>query len=242
MTERGYAQWRRGSFCLRVHYSVALGMLVVSEGFDLSAAVAYLGLLVVHVTGHAIGLRLSGDRARRVTIVGWGGDCDGVSAAAPPPAAAAGGVVAQALLLLVVLWLCKQMPQLAAQPWVSRVGLEANGLLLALNLLPLRAFDGPAIWRGGRRRGRSGSASWWRSAQRWAAVRRSQRRAAGPTGGAHWQRLPKTKRQAPSGGRAEASRSADEESLTAPSASAQRELADLFERVAKEAAKARKGR
>lgn len=239
MIETGYVRWSLGSCRLRVHYSVLLGAMLVSEGFDLAAVGAYLGLLVVHMAGHAAGLRLSGDRVRQATVVGWGGECEGASGASPSRLVAAGGVVAQALVLALVLALQKEAPELAAQPWLSKVGLEANLLLLALNLLPLGAFDGRLLWLRTGRRASGGRRGWWQAVLGWAAARR--RRRASAEGRAHWRRLPNEARQSGRRSRAAAPRRSATDRSTAPSAAAQRELADLLERVADEAAKARKG-
>ena len=117
---------------------------------DPVAWAAYAGLLLWHVLGHAIAVQTAGARCTRWEITGFGGRCRyrTTVGARARVAIAWSGVAAQGVLLLTALLVraLVDVPRTPADVTLVHFLVTVNLGLMAVELLPLRMFDGPEAW------------------------------------------------------------------------------------------------
>jgi Zn-dependent protease len=155
MLESGY--WKiaevRG-VPVRLHWSLPVGMLLLG-GLSPLFWVAFVALVLLHEAGHAFLVRRYGFRVLAIDITGFGGLCrwEGFASDHQRSVIAWGGVAAQALLLVVSLAVVLVFGWPSS--WVGRslasVFIQSNLLVMAINLLPFRPFDGAEAWQLPRR-------------------------------------------------------------------------------------------
>lgn len=246
---------------LRLHWSLPVGALVFG-GLRLEPVfwLVYLGVVILHVLGHAALVKALGFEVVGMDLAGFGGQCrfrggaDGLEHAI----IAWGGVLAQSLLLIIALSVT-----LAFGPATSHAGglveracIQSNLWIIAMNALPFAPFDGARAWRLFAELETRG----WRFSRllmyplsRWADQRRRRRTgqasatgssppAAEPSAG-HGTPRRRVSSVPAAMDVADPERGAPDEDIgEQPSAQAQRELAALLERIGEEAGKARKRR
>lgn len=208
---------------VRLHWSTALGALFFGGmRFVPAFWLAFVVLVVVHELGHAVVVQRLGHRALAVDVTGFGGLChwDPRRATALDHYLVAwGGVFAQFLLLLLTLTytLILGAPTSAAEAQIVSAFTTTNLWVIALNLLPISPLDGAQAWRlfGELRRRKLSPLALLR---RWLALRRFRRHAAGTKSAAY-----------------------SSEAAPKPSQGSKAELARIFEKVADEARRARRG-
>ncbi len=132
---------------LKLHWSLLLG------GFLFCAAqprplllLGYVLLLLAHVLGHLLATAGTGARISAVMLHALGGELLGEGEVSPVrrSVVAVSGVLAQLVLLFVALALA--MPSDLHEAFTRR-----NGVMLLLNLVPLKPLDGAQAWRLPRR-------------------------------------------------------------------------------------------
>ena len=128
---------------LRLHWSLFLGALLfcAAEWRPLVLA-GYAAVLLVHVAGHAFALPGTRVGVTGVMLHGLGGELLGEGETTPlrKSVIALGGVFAQLLLLLAASIV--PLPGDLHDAFVRR-----NGIMLLLNLIPMRPLDGAQAWR-----------------------------------------------------------------------------------------------
>lgn len=130
---------------LRLHWSLLLGAaLFCALSPRPLLLVGYAAVLLAHVAGHAfavLGTRLS---VSGVILHALGGELTGSGEATPlrRSVIAASGLLAQLALLLGALGAQHYLPPDLADALVRR-----NGIVLLLNLIPVRPLDGALAWR-----------------------------------------------------------------------------------------------
>lgn len=249
MFEHGYIRLGRlAGVDLLVHWSVPaaaalFGGLSVQPLVWLACAV----VIVIHALGHVALVKLLGFPVLAIELTGLGGHCRFKGSGSPLERSwiAWGGILAQLVLLALVLLgvLIAGAPRAG---WVLSFGtafIEINLWVIVLNLLPFAPLDGAHAWRlfNELKAARLTPAqALLRPLGHWARQRRQIRHGA-----------PELRRPAAANGEGEAF---ENEEATAdlepgedadapqPSPAAQRELAALFERVAEEAARAKRRR
>lgn len=137
---------------VRLHWSVLLGAVIFS-GFRLAPG-AWLGfvlVILVHELGHMAVVKLARQRALGIDIHGLGGECQWTGNATPMQRAAIawGGVWGQLALLALALPL-----SYAVGASLGVFGLDlfyaltwGSLLIAAINLLPFPPLDGAEAWR-----------------------------------------------------------------------------------------------
>ena len=128
---------------LRVHWSLLLGAALFCALDPRPLLLAgYACVLAAHVAGHALASARTGLHVTGVMVHALGGELLGEGEATPlrRSVIALGGVAAQAALLLAALALA--MPQDLHDAFVRR-----NGILLLMNLIPVRPLDGALAWK-----------------------------------------------------------------------------------------------
>ncbi len=128
---------------LRLHWSLLLGAALftaLQPGALLLAA--YVALLCAHVLGHAVAVTGTRLRVEGVLLHALGGELLGEGETTPlrRSVIALGGVSAQALLLLLALAL--PLPSDLHDALTRR-----NGVMLLMNLIPIRPLDGALVWK-----------------------------------------------------------------------------------------------
>lgn len=128
---------------LRLHWSLLLGMALFSALQPRPLLFAgYAAVLLAHVLGHA--LAAAGTRARvdGVMLHALGGELLGEGEISPVRRSliALGGIAAQAALLALALLL--PLPGDLHDAFTRR-----NGVLLLLNLIPVKPLDGALAWK-----------------------------------------------------------------------------------------------
>jgi Zn-dependent protease len=229
---------------LRWHWSVPLGALVLTRfRIEPGAWLGFLLVILVHELGHALLVKRLRFSVIGIDLLGFGGECRwrGNASGLERSWVAWGGVLAQAALLGGAL-LVRALWGVPNVPWVAafvHALIDLNLWIIVINLLPIPPLDGAKAWRLFPEL----SAAGWTlgravlfPARRWAGRRRQQRTSAPP------ERAPASARSAGHGVPNSDIRGPEPEEEAAPSAEAQRELAALLERVAEEAAKARRRR
>ena len=130
---------------LRLHWSLLLGAALFSALTPRPLLfVGYAAVLLVHIAGHAfavLGSRLS---VSGVFLHALGGELVGSGEATPlrRSAMAAAGVGAQLALLVGAFAFRDWLP-----PDLSDALVRRNGIVLLINLIPLRPLDGALAWR-----------------------------------------------------------------------------------------------
>jgi Zn-dependent protease len=151
MFRRGY--WKvadvRG-VPVRLHWTLPVGMLLLG-GLSPVLWLALLVIVLLHEAGHALFVRRYGFTVLSLDVTGFGGMCRwaGFASERQRSVIAWGGVAAQALLLAAALlfvavagWPSSALGAALASAFVS-----TNALLIVLNLLPMRPFDGAEAWK-----------------------------------------------------------------------------------------------
>jgi hypothetical protein len=251
MFEHGYLRvGRLAGVDLRLHWSVPVAAaLFGSVRIQPLIWLAFGVVITVHQLGHAALVRLRGFALLAIDLTGFGGHCRFRGSASGLERAwiAWGGVLAQLLLLAVTLLGALVLGEPRAA-WVGVLGgalLEINLWIIAINLLPFEPLDGARAWRLFKEldaaRLTPGQAL-LRPLGHWARQRRQARYGAAEP----WLRSATPSGEAASGKLETETPAADldaaEADLPQPSPEAQRELAALFERVAEEAARAKRRR
>ena len=138
---------------VRLHWSLLLGAaLFCALQPDAPVLAGYGALLAVHVLGHAVAVVGTRLRVDGVMLHALGGELLGEGETTPVRRSlvALAGAAAQALVLLAALWL--PLP-----PELHEAFTRRNGVLILMNLIPVKPLDGalawklPARWRAARR-------------------------------------------------------------------------------------------
>jgi len=146
---------RFGRAPVRIHWSTPVGALVLS-GFSFApgAWLGFLVLILAHELGHALLVRAFRHQVVSIDVHALGGVCawDGSYATRRQRAFIAwGGVLAQlAILLSAPLW-SRLLPSWGVAGQLQSTLTATNLLIIVLNLLPMRPFDGAEAWRVFRR-------------------------------------------------------------------------------------------
>jgi len=130
---------------LRLHWSLLLGgALFCALQPQPWLLAGYAAVLAAHILGHAVALIGTDLHASGVMVHGIGGELTGRGEATPVRRSviAAAGVLAQLVLLLAALAFRHELPGALADALTRR-----NGLMLLLNLVPLKPLDGALLWR-----------------------------------------------------------------------------------------------
>jgi len=130
---------------LRLHWSLLLGaaLFCTLQPRPL-LLLGYAAILLVHVLGHALALLGTTLSVSGVMLHGLGGELLGEGDVPPlrKSAIALSGVLAQLALLGAALVAGHLLPLDLTEAFVRR-----NGIVLLLNLIPLRPLDGAQAWR-----------------------------------------------------------------------------------------------
>ena len=132
---------------LRLHWSLLLGAVLFCAAQPRPLLFAgYLAVLAAHVAGHALAVIGAPLRVEAVMLHALGGELLGTGDVPPLRRAAIAfcGVAAQAVLLAVGLLVA--LPEDLRDAFVRR-----NGVMLLLNLIPIRPLDGALAWKLPRR-------------------------------------------------------------------------------------------
>jgi Zn-dependent protease len=128
---------------LRLHWSLLLGaaLFCALQPRPL-LLLGYGAVLLAHVLGHALGVAGTPLRVQGVLLHALGGELLGEGQVSPLRRSliALCGVGAQAALLLVALLV--PMPDDLREAFIRR-----NGVVLLLNLIPIRPLDGALAWK-----------------------------------------------------------------------------------------------
>lgn len=151
--DRGYWEaFKIQGIPVRVHWTTPLGALVFG-GLTFSPAFwgSFFLLVLVHELGHALFVRWRRHRVLSIEVTGFGGRCRWSGAASDRDRGiiAWGGVAAQGLLLVVTALVVAALgyPDSIAGRQIASAFLFTNGLLMAVNLLPVEPLDGAEAWR-----------------------------------------------------------------------------------------------
>jgi len=128
---------------LRLHWSLLLGAALFCTLQPRPLLLAgYAAVLVVHVLGHALAIQGTPLRVSGVMLHALGGELLGSGEVSPVRRSfiACAGIAAQAALLGFALLV--PLPAELANAFVAR-----NGILLLLNLIPMRPLDGALAWK-----------------------------------------------------------------------------------------------
>lgn len=164
MWQQGYVRlFRVRGIPVRLHWSVALGMLWVSGPHFRPAAWLGLALIIlVHELGHAHLARRYRLKVHSIEMDALGGACvhEPARVAHQDHVIAWGGVLAQALLLLAVLTLSAigLWPGGSFGAQLHHTLTSTNLFIIAFNLLPFPPLDGASAWKLIARRPRLGRA------------------------------------------------------------------------------------
>lgn len=153
MAARGYLEVGRwGGAPVRLHWTLALGALVFSQGrFALGAILGFVLLVFVHEVGHALVVRRHRLRVVAIDVHALGGVCTWSGEASPLARAriAWGGVNAQLVAFgaaVLALWTLGE-PSTAFAADMAYAFTTMNGWMIALNLLPVPPLDGAEAWK-----------------------------------------------------------------------------------------------
>lgn len=132
---------------LRLHWSLLLGAALFCAAQPRPLLLlGYLAILAAHVAGHALAVTGAPLRVEGVALHALGGELLGTGDVSPlrRSVIAACGVGAQALLFGLALFV--PMPEDLQDAFTRR-----NGIMLLLNLIPVRPLDGALAWKLPRR-------------------------------------------------------------------------------------------
>jgi hypothetical protein len=143
-------RWRGA--LIRLHWSILLGAVVFGGfRFDPVFMLGYVGLVLLHETGHALMAWRYGHSVEIIEATGFGGTCHWSGNATPfeESAIAWGGVLAQAVLLVCAhAWLMWGTPATSAAEWtLLSLATRTNLWLIAINLMPMPPLDGARAWQ-----------------------------------------------------------------------------------------------
>lgn len=130
---------------VRLHWSLVLGALLFCALTPRPLLfLGYLSVLLAHVAGHAfavLGTRLA---VTGVMIHGLGGELMGEGEVKPlrRSVIAFAGVLGQLALCSAAIVLRDHLPDDLAEAFIRR-----NGIMMLLNLVPMRPLDGAQAWR-----------------------------------------------------------------------------------------------
>jgi len=147
----GYLTFGRiGGAPMRVHWSAPVGAFVFT-GFAIAPG-AWLGfglLVLAHELGHAAMVRAFHCRVVSVDVHGLGGECrwEGSTTERRRAGIAWGGVLAQLVVLLTTPLWASRLPLTPFGAQLVEVFTAVNVLMMLLNLLPVRPFDGAEAWQ-----------------------------------------------------------------------------------------------
>ena len=130
---------------LRLHWSILLGALLFCAAQPRPLLLlGYAAVLLAHVTGHALAVAGTHLAVSGVMVHGLGGELLGDGEVTPVRRSliALSGVLAQLALLCAALAAQHLLP-----PDLSDAFVRRNGILLLLNLIPMRPLDGAQAWR-----------------------------------------------------------------------------------------------
>jgi stage IV sporulation protein FB len=248
---------------LRLHWSLPVGALIFgSLRLEPILWLAFLGVVVLHVLGHAALVKALGFEVAGMDVTGFGGQCRfrGSAEALEHSIIAWGGILAQSLLLIgaLLVTLVFGHAESHAGALIEHTFVEINLWIIVLNALPFAPLDGARAWRLFGELDARG----WTLARLvlhplwcWADQRRRRREGepeateeAGPSPLEPSSKLGRTtprRRVSPVPAAMDATdndSNADDDIGEKPSAEAQRELAALLERIGDEAGKAKKRR
>jgi stage IV sporulation protein FB len=128
---------------LRLHWSLLLGLvLFCAPQPRVVLALGYLAILVAHVLGHALAVAGTALRVEGVFLHALGGELLGTGevSAVRRSVIALSGVLAQGALLALALSVA--LPGEWTEAFVRR-----NGVMLLLNLIPVKPLDGALAWK-----------------------------------------------------------------------------------------------
>jgi len=128
---------------LRLHWSLLLGaaLFCALEPRPMILA-GYVALLAAHALGHLVAVAGTGLKVEGVMLHALGGELLGTGQVSPVRRSliALSGVLAQAALLTVAL--LAPLPADLAEAFTRR-----NGVMLLLNLIPVKPLDGALAWK-----------------------------------------------------------------------------------------------
>lgn len=139
-----------GDAPIRVHWSMPISAYVLCGfGFVPGAWLGFLLLILLHELGHAFLARAFGGHVVSIDAHAVGGSCawGGDISYKQRAMVAWGGVLAQlAVLITSPLW-SKLLPSWSFFQDFASVLTTTNLVLIALNLIPVRPFDGAEAWQ-----------------------------------------------------------------------------------------------
>jgi stage IV sporulation protein FB len=153
MLQAGYFRLGRlATVVLRLHWSLPVGALVFgSLRLEPILWLVYLGVVVVHVLGHAGLVKALGFEVVGADLTGFGGQCRfrGSADALEHAIIAWGGILAQSVLLIIALTatLVFGHAESHAGALVEQGCIQVNLWIMALNALPFAPLDGARAWR-----------------------------------------------------------------------------------------------
>lgn len=130
---------------IKLHWSLLLGgLLFCAAQPDPLLLLGYAAVLLAHVAGHALAVAGTRLDVRGVMVHGLGGELLGEGDVSPVRRSmiALAGVLAQIALLCGALAAQEHLPLELVDAFVRR-----NGIMLLLNLIPMRPLDGAQAWR-----------------------------------------------------------------------------------------------
>jgi len=128
---------------LRLHWSLLLGLaLFCAPQPRALLALGYVAVLLAHLLGHAVAVAGTPLRVEGVMLHALGGELlgSGEVSAVRRSLIALSGVVAQAALLVLAL-------RLALPAELTEAFIRRNGVMLLLNLIPVKPLDGALAWK-----------------------------------------------------------------------------------------------
>jgi hypothetical protein len=274
MLKAGYfSVGRLAAVSLRLHWSLPVGAVVFgSLRFEPILWLVYLGVVIVHVLGHAGLVKALGFEVVGADLTGFGGQCRfrGSADALEHAIIAWGGILSQSVLLIIALSATLVFGHATshAGALLEQGCIQINLWIIALNALPFALLDGARAWRLFAEldtRGWTFSRLLMHPLSRWADQRRRRRTGeagsagdngslgeAGSAGPSPFEAEPSVghttprRRVSPVPAAMDAAdergAAAEDDSDQKPSAEAQRQLAALLERIGDEAGKAKKRR
>ena len=128
---------------LRLHWSLLLGLaLFCAPQPRALLALGYVAVLLAHLLAHALAVAGTPLRVEGVMLHALGGELLGSGDVSPVRRSliALCGVVGQAALLVLALYIA--LPAELSEAFIRR-----NGVMLLLNLIPVKPLDGALAWK-----------------------------------------------------------------------------------------------